>query len=155
MPAPLLRTMPLVLALFMAACDMGGSDSPSLPPDGGLSGSCKDRGAHCEAHADCCGSLTCNANKVCSDDASCMANGSHCSRSSECCGTATCDNGVCSTGACVANGGHCQYHADCCGSATCNSGICGTGTCVGSGAHCARSSDCCGSLVCGSNGTCR
>ncbi len=82
-----LLVTPVLLAL---ACGGGGGDGPPVDPN--LTGPCQDANQRCNSSGDCCGVLTCNANKVCSGG-SCQSSGTSCTSSSQCCGTLTCGSG--------------------------------------------------------------
>lgn len=150
LPLRLILLLPLMASL---ACDMD-SNEPPPPVDPGIIVPCATKGGHCGGSGDCCGTLTCDSNKVCSDGG-CYIKGTHCSASSQCCGTLTCMGGVCSDGSCFAKGTHCSSSSQCCSALFCGpSGVCDDGSCQEAGGHCAAASDCCGTLSCVS-GICR
>ena len=93
-----LLATPLAFAL---AC---GGDDPQPPIDPNLTGPCQDINQRCNSSGDCCGVLTCNANKVCAGGGcqaagtactSCFGQGASCGSSSQCCGTLSCRSGFC------------------------------------------------------------
>ena len=55
---------------------------------------CLGEGYRCSASSDCCGTLTCNSNGICTAG-SCVGDGLSCSISSDCCGTLICSGGTC------------------------------------------------------------
>jgi len=146
------RVLLLLAAGALAACN-NGVDLNSVP-GGDQTGSCNTVNMGCNTSGDCCGVLTCNSNKVCSDGLG-QGAGTPCTSSTQCSGTLTCDGGVC-TGAngCNDKGAACSTSSQCCGSLTCTGGSCSDGSCNGQGARCTSSSQCCGTLTCGSGGFC-
>src|SRR3989338_4946408 len=122
----------LILSLLSMACDFGGNENTELPSaPANTVVSCVGKWGHCSSSGDCCGELSCDANKVC-NDGGCVGQGAHCAQSANCCGTLTCSAGLCTNGGCFQQGAHCSSYSQCCGTLTCNSdGVCSSGSCLG------------------------
>jgi len=106
---------------FALAC---GGDDPQPAYDPNLTGPCQDLNQRCDSSGDCCGVLTCNANKVCTGGG-CQSAGTFCTSSSQCCSTLSCSGGVCGGGtSCSGQGAACGGSSQCCGTLTCHSGYC-------------------------------